>query len=144
MSPGERAILRNLGIRREGALVVPAPTLPDISLQRNSQSIGIASQPCTQTPSASQQTSNPPNRPPTAPAPCTTPGPSNINQPDRAPTTPQVSGTRPPTGNRQPPPKTLAGPSLSSLTWPNLPYLAVLDVLKGRQGRGRLRPYRTK
>ncbi|KAF8749130.1 hypothetical protein RHS01_10329 [Rhizoctonia solani] len=108
MSPGERAIPRNLGIRREGALVVPAPTLPDISLQRNSQSIGIASQPRTQTPSASQQTSNPPNRPPTAPAPRTTPGPSNINQPDRAPTTPRVSGTCPPTGNRQPPPKTLA------------------------------------
>ncbi|KAF8748373.1 hypothetical protein RHS01_10917 [Rhizoctonia solani] len=132
MSPGERAIPRNLGIRREGALVVPAPTLPDISLQRNSQSIGIASQPRTQTPSASQQTSNPPNRPPTAPAPRTTPGPSNINQPDRAPTTPRVSGTRPPTGNRQPPPKTLAGPSLSSLTRPNLPYLANRWAIQGK------------
>ncbi|KAF8686125.1 hypothetical protein RHS04_00365, partial [Rhizoctonia solani] len=132
MLPGERAIPRSLGIRREGALVVPAPTLPDISLQRNSQSIGIASQPRTQTPSASQQTSNPPNRPPTAPAPCTTPGPSNINQPDCAPTTPQVSGTRPPTGNRQPPPKTLAGPLLSSLTRPNLPYLANRWAIQGK------------
>ncbi|CAE6431559.1 unnamed protein product [Rhizoctonia solani] len=116
---------------REGALVVPAPTLPDISLQRNPQSIGIASQPRTQTPSASQQTSNPPNRPPTAPAPRTTPGPSNINQPDRAPTTLQVSGTCPPTGNRQPPPKTLAGPLLSSLTRPNLPYLANRWAIQG-------------
>ncbi|KAF8748367.1 hypothetical protein RHS01_10890 [Rhizoctonia solani] len=104
--------------------------LPDISLQRNSSPLASPLSPALK-PSASQQTSNPPNRPPTAPAPRTTPGPQISTS---LTVLPQPASVRhsPSTGNRQPPPKTLAGPSLSSLTQPNLPYLANRWAIQGK------------
>ncbi|CAE6506126.1 unnamed protein product [Rhizoctonia solani] len=117
--PSERTVPRNLGVRREGATIGQAPTLPpDAPLPTNLRPIDNSSQSRIQPPSTTQQTGHRPNRPTTASTPRTVPGPLTINQPNHTSAATPSSAVRPPTGNRWPQPNTPAGPSSLTRTQP--------------------------